>query len=709
MDNSKVKFEDFVEEFKTYVNDSRETFLIAEEESEKVLKTKLEKNIDFRQKIEERLETRLEKHNETIDKSNMVYDEKLRKVTDIHENKLQQIIDSKEKNYQSIQSNLEKEKLKLEKTLHSQEVKYLKDEKKCLSTIEKLEKKAYSYNAENLIHKTEKDAQNRVKEITAALEKSLEIKLDYRDQVLQVINDLKRNQAAFEVLETESTSRVQKLKQRFMQEDLSYESKKANLEQTKLRDELKAIYDLDKVIINYQYNITNEALKTEERKLELEFKIKNDLEELRYYETVQELKRDRLYQLEKEQLALETIHQKDRADNVKNNFALSNKQHKNLFIFEKSVHNSISSRESMSYKLTIEEIDIRTKNLIERFKLSISELKTSLDQISTKIKSNLKTELKMPMEQVKLFESKFKSDEKELTKEYNIKIRDIKGKLVLLDQTFDSDEIKELNVILQDVESKYIKDSKELKEDSERIITAYQNKIDFANDRANKIIVDANSLYEKQLNLYNNEMNLIKENSEQEKRNAKNLLESIKSVNDANLEYLKELNDLAITQNDDISKYLVDLSQSNIDAAQKDNELRDSLILSRFEQRIHVKRDWLSNNEIVYNKSIADLDNKLRDYTNLNNKKLEVEKKDLQRRLQRLNTELKSNLNKLNKEQRKVSKQFEKALKDAELIFSKENKDLLDEQTRLLSVLDLIKQEQNLEISKKAYDIFYSE
>lgn len=704
-----MKFEDFVEEFKTYVNDSRETFLIAEEESEKVLKTKLEKNIDFRQKIEERLETRLEKHNETIDKSNMVYDEKLRKVTDIHENKLQQIIDSKEKNYQSIQSNLEKEKLKLEKTLHSQEVKYLKDEKKCLSTIEKLEKKAYSYNAENLIHKTEKDAQNRVKEITAALEKSLEIKLDYRDQVLQVINDLKRNQAAFEVLETESTSRVQKLKQRFMQEDLSYESKKANLEQTKLRDELKAIYDLDKVIINYQYNITNEALKTEERKLELEFKIKNDLEELRYYETVQELKRDRLYQLEKEQLALETIHQKDRADNVKNNFALSNKQHKNLFIFEKSVHNSISSRESMSYKLTIEEIDIRTKNLIERFKLSISELKTSLDQISTKIKSNLKTELKMPMEQVKLFESKFKSDEKELTKEYNIKIRDIKGKLVLLDQTFDSDEIKELNVILQDVESKYIKDSKELKEDSERIITAYQNKIDFANDRANKIIVDANSLYEKQLNLYNNEMNLIKENSEQEKRNAKNLLESIKSVNDANLEYLKELNDLAITQNDDISKYLVDLSQSNIDAAQKDNELRDSLILSRFEQRIHVKRDWLSNNEIVYNKSIADLDNKLRDYTNLNNKKLEVEKKDLQRRLQRLNTELKSNLNKLNKEQRKVSKQFEKALKDAELIFSKENKDLLDEQTRLLSVLDLIKQEQNLEISKKAYDIFYSE
>ena len=706
MENNKERFTDFVEAFKEHVEESNNQFIISEEESGQVLKSKLAKNIDIAEKIDERFEARIEKHEVSIQKSLDSFQEKMEKNITQHEAKLQQLQSAKEKSLQAITNDLEKEKSKLEKALVSLESNFVKEEKKCLSTIEKQEKKAETYNIDPNVSKTEKDLQHQIKNIQQHLSKSLESDLEYSDSIKEVIIKLMKNQASLEKLEVESKARIQKLKHRVQKDELTYEARIANLEQTKLREELKSKFDLDKLIKNYEYSIAQESLKTKERKVELDFKLGNDTEELRFYEHRQELKRDRLYQIEKEHVSYETIHQKDRADKVKNNYALSSKEHKNLFIFEKSLNDKSNARELHNYKLSVEEIDSRSKQLLERVKISIAELKTILDAITTKVKSNLKIELKMPTAQVKIVEEKYKQDNKELEKEYAKTVRDIKGKLVLLDSTFDHEEIKELNTSLQDLESKHKKEVEDLSNDVEKIISAYKNKISYANDRSNKILDEAQKLYDKQLALYNKELSEIKHNAEQEKKRAKELLDNIQASNNGNLTLAKEINDNAVNQNDELVTYLAGLTQANIDSIQSLSDKRNEITLKRFESKIKTKKEWFSKNETTYNNTISELENKLNSFTVMMNKKLDAEKRDVEKYIQKLESQLKSNLQKASKEYNKIDSSYKKAMKDAELVFSKENKNLLDIQTSLREQLNTLANENNVEVDYNDFDIF---
>ena len=706
MENNKDRFSDYVETFKTHIEESRSEFINAELESEKILQSKIAKNIDFREKIEERLTLRNEKHESVVLKSSEAFDVKLEKSIESHDTKTALIDTSKSKNLLSIESSLEKEKSSLEKTVSVLESNFSKDEKKSLKEIEKSAIKAEAYVVEALVKKTEKDSQQRIKNVNSKLNQSLHIDPYDNDQVKPIIGLLKKNHAALETLITEYESRVLKLEQRVQKEDLVHSSKLTDVRQYALISELKSKLDFDKRIANLEYNIVNEKLKTDERKTNLEHKMNIEKEELRFYEDIQSIKRDRLFQLEKERVTLETSIQKNRAENVKNNFALSNKEHKNLHIYEKALYSTVSAKENLNYKLSLEEIDNRSKQLIERIKLSINELKTSFEFISSKVSSNLKTELIMPTEQIKLIEAKYKTDSNELTKSYNSTIKGLNVKLVVLDPSFDNEKIKEIKLLIEDVDKRYETDTNDLKNDLDNILLAYNSKIDFANNRAEKIISEARILFDAQSELYNKEIEMIKTSADNEKKNAKTLLDSIQSINNTSLDFAKEINELATNQNDDSLKLLVDLSLSNTANANTQKERRDQRNLERFEIRVRAKSNWLKENEAVYNKDVQDLENKLDNYTKMINKKLESEKRDFEKLFKKINDQLNKDVNKIVKEHKKIKASYAKALKDAEHKFNGDIKVIQSEKTGMLNQLNEIAVEFSIEIHEDDYNIF---
>jgi hypothetical protein len=700
MDEIKKGFNDYVEEFTEYIEDSRAAFIKAEEESEAVLQSKLAKNRDFAQKIEERYVSRMEKHNEGVIKSKETYDEKTEKSNVVHQDKKNKLDEAHVKTLSVIENKQEKEKIKLEKSLSKLETKFLRNEKNCLTEIEKTNKKAEAYNVENSVNRTEKDAQSKIKNIQNKLQESLKIELEYKQDTIEVINKLKQNQADTEIQLVEYEARVQKLNDRLQQEELSYEAAITQIEQNSLREELKFNYDLDKNTANFEYDIANEQLKTEERKAVLGHKFAIEEEDFRYYEESQGQKRSRKDQLEKERVELETIIQKDNMDNVKNNFALSNKEHKNLYIYEKALHGLVNDRESTNYKLSIDEIDIRSKQLMERVKIAIGELKSDLDFIVSKVKVNLKTELEMPTKHIKLFETKFKNDQKELTKTYQTRIKEINDKLIHLDPIFDSDEIKELHSIIEDTESRYDFDMKRLERDLSNIVGEFNKKIAYANDRADTIISEAQKLYDKQVSLYNGELDRIKENADTEKKEAKKLLERVQTENKEHLRFVNELNQLAIEQNDINATNLIELSEHNIHFETEQQEKRMAKNLATFEKRVEEKRKSLQKLEHAFRKEVRELESKLENYTHGINKKLEFEKNRVNNYIIKLQAKLKTDISKVTKEHTKLVHSYEKAIKVAEIEYKKKNQILLKQQTTLL-------EQMQEEVKESDYDILY--
>lgn len=707
LDNSKQKFNDFVDAFNEQVQSSRDAFLSGEAESEKVLLSKLAKNIDFREKIEERLKTRIEKHESSVLKSKETHEEKEIKIKENYNHKLEQLLLSKEKDLLSIESNLEKEKEKHEKELDSLDKQYVRDEKKCMSTIEKEWKKADAYSVENNVNRTEKDAQSKFKNIQNALSKSLSSTTSFTGEVKNLIDQLKNTHADIELAETESKSRFIKLKQRVEKEELVYNANVTKLHQTTQREIIKSQYDLDKVISNYEYNITHENLKTEERKRDLEHKISLDQEEYKHYEEKQMLKKDRDIQLETEHLNLETIIQKDRSDNVKNNFALSNKEHKNLQIYMKAVHDNTKEAITTNYKLALEEVDLRSKHLQERVKIAMNDLKVTLDHLLQKVKTNLKTELKMPNEHIKLVESKHKLDAKELSKMYESKIKQLQDKLVFLDQTFDQEEIKEIKASIVDLENRHQVESSQLERDFNKILQAYQTKITYATERSERIQLEAQNQYDKQVHLYNQELERIKQQTDNEKEQLKSLFDASTLLNKNHLDFSQKMNELATKQNDDLMTDLVELAQSNIDTTQAHAENRNQKTTQRVEARIKAKNEWLKNSELQHQKELKLLESKLAQYKKTIETKISKEKRDVERHIVQLQYKLKRSLASLNRDYKKISHSFEKAMKDAELKYDKSNKKLLNQQALLITQLEALATESNIEVVKEDYDIFF--
>ncbi len=702
---SKEKFSDYGDALSTVLVENKQALKQVLEENNKTIQEKTEKQLEHERKIVETYEKRLEKYEGGVLKTTSTNKSKIEKTTKTHKANQKQIDAKKVKNLQDLQKAFKEEKSKLSDGLKTLEKDYMQDESNCLNEVDKLNKKVTTFNVENLISRSEKKSKNKIKDIQSKLEQSLSKELHYPENILCFINKLKHIQANLEMNKVDYDSRIDKLNNRIKKEDLNYQAEVGAYEQNKLREEIKATYDLDKISINYAYNITHEALKTNQSKIDFDYKIACEQEAFNHFIETEEMGINRHFQLEDEKIALQKIIQNDFVDKIKNNFDLSDNQQQHLFDFEKSIKISKDTQDDTHYKLSIEEIDQRTSNLLKQVNVLTSQLKEDLNTVVHQIKTSLKTELKMPENQIKLINQKYKSDGNKLAKQHEQDMLSIKAQLALLDSTYDQQKIKELKASSEELEQSYQKDAHKLEETYNKELLAYNNKISYANERANKAIEQANNLYESQLSLYNEEIKVIKTNSEVEKNRAKKLSESMKALNNENLQGFQELNDLAITQNIELVAYLTSYSDTLISIEESDVERKKANLQSNHEKQLKLEDELLKKKKAEHQEALKTLDLKLDTYKKMINKKMDLEKKDTQKCLSKLDKELKNDLSSISKKHQKTISLFNVAMKDSESEYTNRNNTLTKEQTQMINQLKALAVKENIVISELDYDI----
>lgn len=704
---SKEKFSDFVESLNTAVVDSRNELVKIEEENKKVLQSKEEQHLNNHHKIIENLSKRTEKHESSVLKSKTTNKTKIEKNTKAHKTRLKQIDSTKDKHLQSIKNDFKNEKSKLSEGLKTLEKNYLKSESDCQSEIDKLKKKSTAFNVESLVSRSEKKSKNDIKKIQTQLEKSLSKELNYPESILKSIKDIKQIQAQIEINKLEADTRIEKLEYRIKKEELDYQFQIGKFEQNKLREENKLTYDLDKICINYEYNIIHEALKSDQAKVGLDYKTSMIEEKFKNLNDIELITKDRFNQLEDEMIASEAIIQKDFTAKVKNNFDLSDKEHLNLFEFEKALKTAKDYNDLTQYNLSLEEIEQRTKHLISRIKTLCTQLKVDLNALSNKVKSNLKIELNMPEKQIKQINQTYKTESNHIKKQRDLNLQEINSKLALLDSSFDQAEIKKLNLDLEQIEKAYQVDANKLEVKFKEELLAYENKITYANKRADRIIEEATKLYDLQMNLYNEEINAIKETSEHDKNRAKQLWESMKHSNNDLFNAEKEIYDLSINQNKELVSYLVNYSETKLNSKKAESENKKAKNQSEYDRNVIEKNNQVKKNKANHTETLNGLESKLDAYKKGITKKIETEKNDIQRQLGKLDKQLKSDIKEMTQKYHKTQNLFNVAVNDSKADYVKNNKNLEKQQNQLISQVKSMAVNEKVELNTDDYDIYY--